>query len=116
MLNIARINYSNLPIIMLYNESVKIKNTIKEIYLSAIIIFIVEIFFLLVFFRKLRSFFPQPRIEENGIVGFSQYFGYPLYFDNFVFFLFLLSPVMVAFIILVRRKTIRFKTDGQKNI
>lgn len=50
-------------------------------------------------FRKVRELFPPTQILENKTVGYSQYFGYPYYFDTFVFFIIMFSPIIVCFII-----------------
>jgi hypothetical protein len=59
--------------------------------------------FLLLGFKKIRTSLPPPEIGSDRLVGFAQYFGYPLYFDAFLFFLLLFSPILL-FIILHRYK------------
>lgn len=55
-------------------------------------------------FRYFRSLFYPPKIAENKIVGYAQYFGYPLYFDTLLFFFFIMMPALMFFYILFRRK------------
>ncbi len=54
-------------------------------------------------FRSLRALFPLPEILGNKIVGYAQYFGYPIYFDNFVFIILFFSPALI-FLILFKKK------------
>ncbi len=66
-----------------------------DVILYSVILFV--LYFLILFeYRQLRSFFPKPSKED--VIGFAQYFGYPLYFDNFIFLAIILSPIL-AFII-----------------
>ncbi len=51
--------------------------------------------FVLLHFRSLRMLFPYPKINSEKMVGFSQYFGYPFYFDTVLFFIIMLSPIVV---------------------
>lgn len=49
-------------------------------------------------FRHLRDLFPKP--ESTGeIIGFAQYFGYPLFFDNVLFWILIITPVAAYFIL-----------------
>lgn len=68
------------------------------IYISAIYLII------LLNFRPLRSLFNPPRIEEGNIIGYAQYFGYSLYFETIVFYIFIFSPVLVFYILSKIRK------------
>ncbi len=52
-----------------------------------------SIVFLLAF-RYLRDNAMIPEINKNKIIGYSQYFGYPLYLDTIIFFVFILYPVI----------------------
>ncbi|GEM_PF-3603007 len=58
---------------------------------------------------QVRNMFPLPRIENEHIVGFAQYEGYPLYFETWLFILFLLTPIALSFLLFVylkyRKKT-----------
>lgn len=58
----------------------------RYIFLTICSIFGIGIFLAAVFFRNIRSYFPIPFIGDEKIVGFSQYNGYPLFFDTFLFF------------------------------
>lgn len=51
---------------------------------------------ILLYFRLFRNFFPIPRIGEEKIVGFAHYYGYPFYFDTVMFFIFILSPLILV--------------------
>ena len=56
-----------------------------------------------------RNTFPLPRIGSEGIVGYVQYEGYPLYFEMWLFILFLLIPIALSLLLFVylkyRKKT-----------
>lgn len=72
------------------------KNATKK---EAILFVLIEVFIIASVFltyRRLRYFFPKPLMEDA--IGYAQYFGYPLYFDNFIFLIIILSPVF-AFLI-----------------
>lgn len=57
--------------------------------------------FFLVSFKKIRSLLPPPEINSNKLIGFAQYFGYPLYFDT-IFFFFLIFVPILTFIFIYR--------------
>lgn len=61
--------------------------------------------FILLFFKKMRSFFPVQKIENEKIIGYVNYFGYPGNFDNLLFLLIILSPIfsLIIFIFLVKK-------------
>ena len=68
-----------------------------------IYIFIIYLFIFLNF-RYLRSLFGRPEIGENGIIGYAQYFGYPLYFETILFAIFILAPIVIFYILSKTRK------------
>lgn len=49
-------------------------------------------------FRFFRFLFPPASIGSEKIIGYAQYYKYPLYFDNVVFFVFLFAPIVLVFI------------------
>lgn len=65
--------------------------------------FLINIVILLTF-RQARALFPIPEIGSLNIVSYAQFNGYPLYFDNLLFFLLLLSPVIAYFFSCLRRR------------
>lgn len=74
----------------------------KSIYIKrkillgiAFSLWILGILLLVLKFRELRNIFPPPKIEDDRIVGFAQYNGYPMYFDTIVFFSLIFSPVLI---------------------
>lgn len=75
-----------------------------KILVEALLYFSIGALFILFTFRKVRSFFPPPSIGESKIVGYAQYFGYPFYFDTVLFFVFLLSPILIFAFIKFRRR------------
>ncbi len=54
---------------------------------------------IIISFRKIRDLFPAPEISNSKIIGYAQFTGYPLYFDTFIFFLVMLSPIVICIII-----------------
>lgn len=46
-------------------------------------------------FRELRKLFPIPKIDDNRIIGFVHYNGYPMYFDTVIFLVLLLCPILM---------------------
>ena len=56
-----------------------------------------------------RNMFPPPSIGSEHIVGFAQYEGYPLYFEMWLFILFLLTPITLSILLFIysryRKKT-----------
>lgn len=89
---------------MLFNKSTHIK-----ILIEALLYFFIEVLLTIFYLRKIRDLFPIPPIGENKIVGYAQHFGYPFYFDNFAFFLFIISPLLLLSIVAVRRKIFKIK-------
>lgn len=65
-----------------------------------------------VFFRKLRDILPNPSISNETSIGYSQYFGYPIYLDSVIFLIIVLSPIL--FLIFIKL-TKRFKPMIKKN-
>lgn len=69
-------------------------------------IFIIKVFLLTNFlylilaisFRDIRSIFPNFG-RDKSIVGFAQYFNYPIYFDIFLFVVILIIPFASYFLI-----------------
>lgn len=68
-------------------------------------------FYLIVFilFRNIRALFPPPEIYSNKIVGYSQYFGYPFYFDNILFWAILVVTFFAPFTLKLWKKKKRGK-------
>lgn len=67
----------------------------KDVILYCAILSALYIFILLMY-GQIRLFFPKPTSAE--VVGFAQYFGYPLYFDNFIFLIIILCPIFTFMI------------------
>lgn len=59
-------------------------------FLSTLVIFLS--------FRAIRNIFPIPHVNDNKIIGYAQYYGYPFYFDTVLFFIFLLLPFIIFFL------------------
>lgn len=69
------------------------------------IIYTLTIYLILLFnFRPLRSLFNPQRTTKGEIIGYAQYFGYSLYFETIIFYIFIFSPLLVFFILSKIRK------------
>jgi len=83
----------------------------KSIFIEGAIYFFIFGMVFIFSFKSIRGFMYPPEIGKEKIVGFAHYFGYPFYFDTIVFFVFIFSPVIVAFLILLRKKLVKFKRN-----
>ena len=95
-----------LPLIQLTSDIAVILGTISGLLTQRLKIlleglFYISIIYLIILlnFRQLRSLFGSPKITGDGIVGYAHYFGYPLYFEIIIFFVFILSPIVVFFVL-----------------
>lgn len=95
-----------LPLMQIISDKAVILGTISGLSSQRFKILIEGVFYIsiiyliiLLNFRQLRLLFKPPEITENGIVGYAHYFGYPLYFETIIFFVFILSPIVVFFIL-----------------
>lgn len=88
-----------LPLIIVIHKA-KYKRFLIEWVLYWLLLAVV----LIAYFKKLREMDISPEIDSNKIVGFSQYFGYPVNFDSVFFFSFLCSPVVIIIFILIKNK------------
>ena len=68
----------------------------KFIPIALIISFAIDAV-LIILLRPVRSLFPLPEIGSDKIIGYSQYFGYPLSFDTLYFSILILVPLLVVF-------------------
>jgi hypothetical protein len=80
-----------------------IKSVYSKIINSNILGLIILLFIIAVSFRHLRDIFPKPHIDNATSIGYAQYFGYPLYLDNYIFWIFIATPILVTYI--ATRKT-----------
>lgn len=55
-------------------------------------------------FRFFRSLFNIPKINEDKIIGYAQYFGYPFHFDTLLFFIFIMIPALMTLYIKFKKK------------
>lgn len=84
------------------------KNKSIAIYILYFSIQITILIIIEITLRKVRELFPPSQILQNYIVGYSQYFGYPYYFDTLVFLAIMLSPIIIS-LILAKIKVIKWK-------
>lgn len=95
---------------MVLGKSIELRRFFKQKTISFLFISLIFSFFLTIClvlsFRAIRDSLPPTKIENQKIVGYSQYFGYPLYLDTIVFFIFILSTFASAFLMhIIHRKT-----------
>lgn len=88
---------------MLCSKSTIMKYNAR-ILLSAFFIYTIELIILLKYFRVIRGLFAVPEIGREKIIGYAQYVGYPMYFDIFLFYILLFSPVAIIWILYFIRK------------
>ncbi len=74
------------------------KNEKIRIFKYLAIVLFIEIITLLSV-RKVRDYFPGPEITDEKIIGYSQYFQYPVNFDYLFFITLILVPVFTALLI-----------------
>lgn len=72
----------------------------RLLFLIEIIIIAIFGFILILSFRKLRDSLPPPEINQSKVIGYAQYFGYPLYMDAVIFFSIIFFPA--AFFAIMR--------------
>lgn len=75
---------------------------------------ILLLFFLLtiftIFFQQIYANWPPAVINNSGIVGSVQYYGYPFYFDTIIFFIIALHPIITFILIkLIEQKRKKFR-------
>ena len=91
-----------LPLLQLTSDMAVLAGTVlaflRTFFFKWIAMFFILSLLIFISFRVLRKMFPLPEINQEKIVGYSQYYGYPLYFDTILFFTFLLLPI-VTFIL-----------------
>jgi len=79
------------------------KKELKAAIIKTFVCYFLAIACLSVTFKKIRALLPPPEIMSNKIIGFAQYFGYPLYFDTiFVLFLIFL-PVLLFYLFTLKK-------------
>jgi multisubunit Na+/H+ antiporter MnhB subunit len=63
----------------------------------------VSIAVLLLGLRFFRNFFLFPQVLDNKIVGYSQYFGYPFYFDTLYLNIIIFIPAIILILLYFRK-------------
>ena len=71
------------------------KTNYKIIILKSIFFSLIILIVLIITFKKIRTLFPIPMINNDELVGFPQYYGYPLYFDTVFFFFIIFLPLLI---------------------
>ena len=65
----------------------------NKVFLKTFLLSFTLLIVLMFGFKKIRALFPPPEIGSDKLVGFSQYFGYPFYFDSLFFIFLIFFPV-----------------------
>ncbi len=76
----------------------------KKIIIQSVLLSSLINLLLLAFFKKFRGIIPPPEINRDGLIGFPQYFGYPLYFETLYFYLLIFAPVLTFLILFIINK------------
>ncbi|MBI2613663.1 MAG: glycosyltransferase [Candidatus Levybacteria bacterium] len=100
-----------LPLIQFVSDTAVIAGTVIGLLTQKLKILIEGLFYItivysiiLLNFRHLRSLFSPPKINQSEIVGYAQYFGYPLYFETIILFIFIFTPILVFFVLSKMKK------------
>lgn len=89
-------------VVVIISTSIKIRKS--ELFIKTFSIFLIEGGVIFLLFRKLRSFMPPSQITQENVVGFAQYNGYPMYYDTVVFFIFIISPILICTMLYLFKK------------
>jgi len=76
----------------------------NNIFIKTFLLSFIALIVLMVSFKKIRAVFPLPEIGSDKLVGFPQYFGYPLYFDNLFFLFIIISPAAIFLYFYFKKK------------
>lgn len=87
----------NITIALLVSNPKKVKFTISILSTSFLFYFLLAISF-----RGIRNHFPNPK-SDGEVMGFAQYFHYPVYFDLFLFILITMIP-FISYLLVSRLK------------
>lgn len=89
----------------------KKSTTKKYFWIYFFFLYAGELSVIFILFKKIRGLFLGPQIGENKIVSYSQYFGYPYYFDTILFFVIIFSPSIIMFILKFAMKKKNFSHE-----
>jgi glycosyltransferase involved in cell wall biosynthesis len=70
-------------------------NEFKKVIMKTIFVYLLSMAILFASFRKIRALIPPPEISEEKLVGYAQYFGYPLSYDTYIFIVIILLPIII---------------------
>jgi dolichol-phosphate mannosyltransferase len=75
----------------------RINNIFKNNFLGFLLFtfYSLELLLIILFFRNIRDIYSDPMVGESKTIAYTQYFGYPIYLDSFLFFGFLILPPLV---------------------
>jgi hypothetical protein len=76
----------------------------NNLFLKSLFFSLILLSILAVSFKSIRALFPPPEIGSEKLIGFSQYYGYPPYFDNLIFLAIIFIPSVVYLFFLYRDK------------
>lgn len=90
-LNLSPLIFLFIPIVYVMKKNYKLNIMVK----TTLFIFL-ELAVIAFCYKELRGLFPVPVIVADNVVGFPQFSGYPIYFDNFIFLIFAFSSFLAA--------------------
>lgn len=79
----------------------------KYLMIESLVYFFIFNFILIISMRFLRNFQSPTIINTDKMIGYSQYFGYPLYFDTIIVFLIIMSPIFCFIFAFIRQTYIK---------
>lgn len=74
-----------------------------KLFLEGLLYFCFLVGVIFLSFRTVREMFDPPLIGEHLIVGYAQYYGYPLYFEAVILFIVLLSPFIILSLMKIKK-------------
>lgn len=109
LLGVGESQYSKFLIALVFSLNIFISLFIvnlKRIKLFSSICALSSVYYsvLLLLFRSIRELFPKPSLKGSDVVGFAQYFGYPLFFDYLLFFSLIFIPFVFYFLVKIKLK------------
>ncbi|KKQ96763.1 MAG: hypothetical protein UT20_C0003G0021 [Candidatus Levybacteria bacterium GW2011_GWA1_39_11] len=91
---------------MSIKQSAALKTNKRIIIFKLVILLLVEIVLFGILFKEVRTLFPPSFIlsNEKTTVGYVHYFGYPFFYDTFLFFAIMVSPIVTFMIVKISSK------------
>jgi len=69
------------------------------LFLIGLLAYFLTIVMTIPLIKTVRAFFTGPLVGDQKIVGYSQYFGYPFYFESYLFTAYIFLPLIILILI-----------------